>query len=154
MIPWWRHQMKTLSALLALCMGNLPVTIEFPAQRPVTRSFDVFFDLCLGWVNNREAGDLRRRRAHFDAIVMEKLNSYEISRLRCMTNVPWSLFTEKSPSCVYKEIPIIILRRADDNLRFIMRIHIAIRRCLLSELFVWSPYLCMVRFPLAMNLLE
>ena len=23
-----------------------------------------------GWVNNREAGDLRRRRAHYDVIVM------------------------------------------------------------------------------------
>ena len=27
--------------------GNLPVTGEFPTQRPVTRSFDVFFDLRL-----------------------------------------------------------------------------------------------------------
>ena len=33
------------SALLALCAGDSPVTGEFPAQRPVTRSFDVFFDL-------------------------------------------------------------------------------------------------------------
>ena len=36
---WWRYQMETFSALLAIC--------EFPAQRPVTRSFDVFFDLRL-----------------------------------------------------------------------------------------------------------
>ena len=42
---WWRHQMETFSALLALCAGNSPVTSEFPAQRPVTRSFNVFFDL-------------------------------------------------------------------------------------------------------------
>ena len=42
---WWRHQMKAFSALLALCAGNSPVIIEFSAQRPVTRSFDVFFDL-------------------------------------------------------------------------------------------------------------
>ena len=41
---WYRHQMETFSALLALCAGNSPVTGEFPAQRPVTRSFDVFFD--------------------------------------------------------------------------------------------------------------
>ena len=41
---WWRHQMETFSALLALCAGNSPVTGEFPSQRPVTRSFDVFFD--------------------------------------------------------------------------------------------------------------
>ena len=44
---WWRHQMETFSALLAICAGNSPVTGEFPAQRPVTRSFDVFFDLHL-----------------------------------------------------------------------------------------------------------
>ena len=39
--------METLSALLALCAGNSPVTGEFPSQRPVTRSFDVFYDLHL-----------------------------------------------------------------------------------------------------------
>ena len=44
---WWRHQMEIFSALLALCAGNSPVTGEFPAQSPVTRSFNVFFDLCL-----------------------------------------------------------------------------------------------------------
>ena len=71
--PWWRHQMETFSALLGFCAGNSPVTGEFPAQRPDTRSFDVFFHLhpCNnGWVNNREAGDLRRPRAHYDVIVM------------------------------------------------------------------------------------
>ena len=41
---WGRHQMGTLSASLALCVGNSPVNGEFPAQRPVTRNFDVFFD--------------------------------------------------------------------------------------------------------------
>ena len=30
-----------------LCEGNSSVTGEFPAQRPVTRSYDVFFDLYL-----------------------------------------------------------------------------------------------------------
>ena len=46
-IPWWRHQRETFFALLALCEGNSPVTSEFPAQGPVTRSFDVLFDLRL-----------------------------------------------------------------------------------------------------------
>ena len=46
-IAWWRHQMETFSVLLALCVGNSPVTGEFPSQRPVTQSFDVFFDMCL-----------------------------------------------------------------------------------------------------------
>ena len=44
---WWRHQMETVSALLTICAGNSPVPGEFPTQRPVTQSFDVFFDLRL-----------------------------------------------------------------------------------------------------------
>ena len=44
---WWRHQMTSFSALLAICAGNSPVPGEFPAQRPVTRSFDIFFGLRL-----------------------------------------------------------------------------------------------------------
>ena len=46
-MTWWRHQTETFSALLAFCAGNSPETGEFPAQRPVRRSFDVFFDLRL-----------------------------------------------------------------------------------------------------------
>ena len=47
---------------------------ELPAQRPVTRSFDVFFDLrwINGWVNNHEADDLWRYRFHYDVTVMHK----------------------------------------------------------------------------------
>ena len=44
---WWRHQMKTCFALLGICAGYSPVTGEFPSQRPVTRSLDVFFYLRL-----------------------------------------------------------------------------------------------------------
>ena len=44
---WWRHQMETFSAFLAICAGNSAVPGEFLAERPVTRSFDVFFDLHL-----------------------------------------------------------------------------------------------------------
>ena len=44
---WWRNKLETFSALLALCEGNTSVTSGSPSQRPVTRSFDVFFDLHL-----------------------------------------------------------------------------------------------------------
>ena len=64
--------METFSALLAICSGNSLVTGEFPTQRAVTRSFDVFFDLRLNheWVNTRDAGNSRRHRAHYDDIVL------------------------------------------------------------------------------------
>ena len=51
-----------------LCEGNPPVNSWFSPQRPVTRSFDVFFDLRL---NKRlNAGDLRLHRAHYGVTVM------------------------------------------------------------------------------------
>ena len=64
-----RHQMETGSALLALCVGNSLVTGEFPSQRQLARSFDVFFDLCLnkrlskqsrGWWSETPSGSLWR----------------------------------------------------------------------------------------------
>ena len=65
--------METFSTLQAFCVGNSPVTGEFPSQRPVTRSFGVFFDLCLNKRLSKQswAGDLRRHRAHYDVIVMD-----------------------------------------------------------------------------------
>ena len=47
--------MKTFSALLAIFAGNSPVTGDFPAQRPVTWSFDVFFDLRLNKLLNKQS---------------------------------------------------------------------------------------------------
>ena len=64
--------METFSELLAICAGNSPVPGEFHTERPVTRSSEVYFDRRPnnGWVQNREAGDLRRHRAHYDVIVV------------------------------------------------------------------------------------
>ena len=65
-------QVEPFPALLALCAGNSPVTSELPAQRPVTRSFDVFLVSAWinGWLNSREAGGLRRHCVPYDVIVM------------------------------------------------------------------------------------
>ena len=73
-ISWWRHQLETFFALLAICMicaWNSPVTGEFPAQRPVTQSFDVFFDLRLNERLSKHSWGwyLRRHRAHYDVTV-------------------------------------------------------------------------------------
>ena len=64
--------MEIFSALLALFVEISPVTGQFPVQRPVTQSFDVSL-VCAwinGWVNNHEAGDLKRHRAHYDVTVI------------------------------------------------------------------------------------
>ena len=57
-ITWWRHEVETFSALLALGEGNSSVTSYSPSQRPVTRNFAVFFDV---HQNKRLSKQLRRR---------------------------------------------------------------------------------------------
>ena len=60
-----------ISTLWALCAGNSPVTGEFPPQRPVMRSFDVFVDLRLNKrLSKQSAGDLRRRCAHYNVTIL------------------------------------------------------------------------------------
>ena len=44
-VIWWHHQMEIFSTLLTICVGNSPVTHEFPSQKPVKQSVDVSFDL-------------------------------------------------------------------------------------------------------------
>ena len=69
---WWRHQMETFSALLAICAGNSPVPVN-STHKGQWRGALMFTLICArmnGWVNNREAGDLRRYHTHYDVIVM------------------------------------------------------------------------------------
>ena len=70
--PWWLHYMETFSALLALCAGNSPVTGEFPHKGQWCRAL-MFSLICAwirGWVNNREAGDLRCHRTYDRKLIM------------------------------------------------------------------------------------
>ena len=67
----WRHQKETVSALLALCEGNPPLTGRFLLQR--ASNVELWCFLCCwanGWVNSSKAGDLRRHGAHYDVTVM------------------------------------------------------------------------------------
>ena len=69
---WWRHQMETFSALLAICAGESPIPVNSPHKGQWRGA--LMFSLicaCIGsWVNNRKAGDLKRHRAHYDVSVM------------------------------------------------------------------------------------
>ena len=69
---WWRHQMETFSALLALCAGNSPVPVNSPhkGQWRGALMFSLIYAWINDWVNNRETGDLRRQGGHCDVIVM------------------------------------------------------------------------------------
>ena len=94
--------MDTFSALLTICAGNSPVTGEFPAQRPVTQSFDFFF-ICTwinGWVNNGEACDLRRHRAPYNVTVMDIVCGWLVSSLVWFTCLKRCLEISNLP-CVF-----------------------------------------------------
>ena len=67
--------MELFSALLAICAENSLVTGEFPAQRPVTRTFDF---------EHREASGLGRHPAHYDVIVMVPRYTIRVASLWVM----------------------------------------------------------------------
>ena len=66
-----------VSALLALCAGNSPVPVNSP-HKGQWRGSLMFSLICVwinDWVNNREAGDLRRHYGHYDVNVMSEIDS-------------------------------------------------------------------------------
>ena len=76
--------METISALLAICAGNSPVSGN-STRKGQWRGALMFSLICVwinGWENNREAGDLRRYRAHYDVIVM--LAADELQNTYCV----------------------------------------------------------------------
>ena len=66
---WWRHQMETFSALLAIRAGNSPVPVNSPHKCGALK-FSLICVWINDWVSNREAGDLRRDSVHYDVTVM------------------------------------------------------------------------------------
>ena len=66
---WWRHQMETFYALLAVCAGNSPVT-GLKGQWRGALMFSLISAWINNWVKNLKAGNLRRYRAHYDVTVM------------------------------------------------------------------------------------
>ena len=73
----WRHQMETFSALLALCAGNSPVNSPQKGQWHGALMFSLICAWINDWVNNREAGDLRRHRTRYDTTV---INHFDMNR--------------------------------------------------------------------------
>ena len=125
---WWRQQMETFSALLAICVGNSPVPGEFPTQRPVTRSFDVYFDLrpnkrlskqWWGWWFETQSCSLWRHRNDFPCVLKGVWYRY------CISCNIWR--------CVFSADPFYSLRwweylTSNNNPHLIM-IHWPLLRC-------------------------
>ena len=86
--------METFSALLAICAGISPVTAELP-HKGQWRGALMFSLICAwinGWVNNGEAGDLRRHRADYYVTVMKLILFIGVCREINMQVIPEHVF--------------------------------------------------------------
>ena len=84
----WRHQMETLSALLAFCIHRSPVNSPYKGQRPGDLMFSLICAWINGWVNNVEADDLRCHHAHYDITAM-----LLHQRVTYLLYIPWNMHT-------------------------------------------------------------
>ena len=80
--------MENFSALQAICAGIHRSSVNFPHKSPWRRAlmFSLPCDWINGWVNNRDDGDLRRHRAHYDVIVMV----HTVRALSCIVTICYS----------------------------------------------------------------
>ena len=73
---WWRHQMEHFPRYWPFVRGIHLSPVNSP-HKGQWRGALIFSLICVwinGWVNNHEAGDLRRYRAHYDVTVMSYKN--------------------------------------------------------------------------------
>ena len=97
-LSWWRHQLKIFSALMALCAGipRSPGNSPNEVQRDGALMFSLICARTEGWVNNWDAGDLRRHCAHYDVTVKfwSTVNSLFLWR-QCNEHIIYTLFLWK-----------------------------------------------------------
>ena len=103
--PWWRHQMEIFSALLPFLRGFHRSPVNYP-HKGQWRGALMFTLICVwinGWVKNREAGDLKRYRAHYDVIVtmFPQKGFYDIRHHKTQPKYlfVWILVFEKKNVC-------------------------------------------------------
>ena len=95
--------METLSVLLALCQANSPVTGEFPSQRPVTQSFDIFFDMRL---NKRLSNQARLRWFETPSSSLRRHCYENVCRAeRVAMNIEWLFFFARfQAGCIIRAV--------------------------------------------------
>ena len=122
-MPWWRHQMEPFSALLALCAGNSPVPVNSPhkGQWRGALMFSLISAWINDWVNNREAGDLRRHRCHYDVIVMQRLSFQAFCLLKINVSSDSLIFYDR---IYYTSDRALLYRGGPQELRMVVIITI------------------------------
>ena len=103
---WWRHQMETFPRYWSFVRGihRSPMNSPHKGQWRGALMFSLICAWINHWVNNREAGDLRRHRAHYDVIVMFPWNAVGGTRV-----------SVKSGNCSTSELLVWTMLRRISN---------------------------------------
>ena len=98
-ITWWRHQMETFSRYWSFARGihRSPVNSPHKGQWHGALMFSLIRARINGWVNNGEAGDLRRHRSHYDVSVDEWSSSSNPHELKFVYKLVLTAFYEIDP---------------------------------------------------------
>ena len=85
----WKHFPRNCPSVRRI--HRSPVNSPHKGQWRRALMFSLICVWINGWVNNREAGDLRRHRAHYDFIVMNEaiLKEMDIILWRRLEKIPW-----------------------------------------------------------------
>ena len=140
-ITWWRHQMETSSALLALCAGNSPAPVNSPhkGQWGGALMFSLISAWTNGWVNNRDAGDLRRHRVHYDVTVMTLY--FHILWLLHFFRLFWQIFWRNCRHWLYRNLSMPWFWNLCRNFSFWqLPVHPAVKLWL-----KWRQFICVVQ---------
>ena len=154
-----QHQ---ISAPLSLFEGNVPVIGEFPSLRAINLESQstpwpyYVGTMALrslistnGWINNRDAGDLRRHRAHYSVTVMDSITGHleelgpttKKTKTVCHTRLAWRsdelvfawleipAFPKFSPRRKYNSSVGFRYKSAEWNLHHQVRIFYIFYRC-------------------------
>ena len=108
--------------LLAICARNSPVTGEFPAQRPVTRSFDVFFDLRLykWWIKQSWGWWFENAVCEMAAILSRGVSwyydGYHHTHMKTLTYMLQEFETNLDTSCIMVIVDCLLACRRRKSL--------------------------------------
>ena len=136
----FRRRSKKASKLrvTGICEGNPPVTGRFPSQKVSNAEMFPFDDVIMG--HTRDCKVSEKSNGHVFIPNMRNgwinflIDGHRLDSL-CFVlfELIQGLYSLRRRHLTGIGIPIINLRRSDDRLRFIMGIHILIRRRILSE---------------------
>ena len=99
---WWRNNVETISALLALCDGNLPLTVDSPHEGPVIRSYYIVINFILSKLLTEQSSGWwfeAQWRSWDDATTMSLLPTLQISDLCWYFSVITSWSSSVSSDC-------------------------------------------------------